>query len=73
MIDQVAATYYEEVVIEGARGLSHEKRMLYTNSASILNAIQAHLSASSAEQKKVGRSRRVKMSDYWQRMAEFHG
>lgn len=71
MIDQVAATYYEEVVIEGARGLSHEKRMLYTNSASILNAIQAHLSASAAEQKKVGKSRRVKMSDYWQRMAEF--
>lgn len=71
MIDQVAATYYEEVVIEGARGLSHEKRMLYTNSASILNAIQAHLSAAASEQKKVGKSRRVKMSDYWQRMAEF--
>jgi len=62
VIDQIAATYYEGVIIDGARGLSHEKRMQYTNSASILNAIQAHLSAAAAEQKKVGRWRRVKMS-----------
>jgi len=71
VIDQIAATYYEGVIIDGARGLSHEKRMQYTNSASILNAIQAHLSAAAAEQKKVGRWRRVKMSEYWQRMAEY--
>lgn len=68
-IDQRAAAYYEDVRIEGVRGLKNEKRMLYTNSASILNAIQFHLQASADEQRKVGKSRRVKMSDYWVRMA----
>lgn len=71
VIDNAAAAYYEGVSIEGARGLSDEKRMLYTNGASILNAIQKHLSEAAAEQKKVGKSRRVKMSDYWMRMSEF--
>ena len=52
-LDNMAAYYYETVVIEGARGLTHEKRMLYTNSASILNAIQAHLMAAADEQRKV--------------------
>ncbi len=69
--DLAAAAYFEGVIIEGCRGLSHEKRKLYTNSASILNAIQAHLSAAAAEQRKVGKSRRVKMCDYWQRMSEY--
>ena len=63
VIDQRAAAYYEGVSIEGARGLSDEKRMLYTNSASILNACHKMLMDAAAEQKKVGRSRRVKMSD----------
>ena len=71
VMDQVAAAYYEEVYIGAGRRLNHEKRMLYTNSASILNAIQAHLSAAAAEQKKVGKSRRVKMSAYWEQMAKF--
>lgn len=70
-LDNMAAYYYETVVIEGARGLTHEKRMLYTNSASILNAIQAHLMAAADEQRKVGKSRRVKMSEYWEKMAKF--
>lgn len=70
MTDQRAAAYYESVVIEGARGLNNEKRMLYTNSASILNAIHAHLSASAAEQRKVGKSRRVKVSEFWASVAE---
>lgn len=71
VIDQVAAAYYEEVYIGAGRRLSYEKRMLYTNSASILNAIQAHLSAAAAEQKKVGKSRRIKMSAYWELMAKY--
>lgn len=71
VMDQVAAAYYEGVYIGAGRGLSHEKRMIYTNSASILNAIQAHLSAAAAEQKKVGKSRRVKMSAYWEQMAKY--
>ena len=70
VIGQAAAAYYEEVCIEGARGLSHEKRMLYTNSASILNACRARLMEAAAEQRKVGRSRRVKMSDFWTAVAE---
>ncbi len=69
VIDQIAATYYESVSIEGARGLNDEKRMLYTNSASILNACRAKLMEAEAEQKKVGRSRRVKMSDFWAAVA----
>ena len=69
VIDQIAATYYEGVSIEGARGLSDEKRMLYTNSASILNACRAKLMEAEAEQKKVGRCRRVKMSDFWAAVA----
>ncbi len=69
VIDQTAATYYEAVSIEGARGLSDEKRMLYTNSASILNACRARLMEAAAEQRKVGRSRRVKMSDFWAAVA----
>ena len=71
MIDNMAAAYYEELRIDGARGLSTEKRMLYTNSASILNAIQAHLGAAAAEQKKVGKSHRVKMGEYWPRIAAY--
>lgn len=69
VIDQRAAAYYEGVSIEGARGLSDEKRMLYTNSASILNACHKMLMDAAAEQKKVGRSRRVKMSDFWAAVA----
>lgn len=69
VIDQAAATYYEAVSIEGARGLSNEKRMLYTNSASILNACRARLMEAAAEQRKVGKSRRVKMSDFWAAVA----
>ena len=69
VIDQRAATYYEGVSIEGARGLSDEKRMLYTNSASILNACRVKLMEAEAEQKKVGKSRRVKMSDFWAAVA----
>ncbi len=71
VIDQVAAAYYEKVYIGAGRRLSYEKKMLYTNSASILNAIQVHLSAAAAEQAKVGKSRRVKMSAYWEQMAKF--
>lgn len=70
MIDQMAATYYEDVIIEGARGLNHEKRMMYTNSASILNACRARLMEAAAEQRKVGRSRRVKMSEFWAAVAK---
>lgn len=71
MIDNVAAAYYEDVSIEGARGLSHEKRMLYTNSASILNAIRDHLMAANDEQRKVGRKNRVKLSEWWPKMAAY--
>mgnify|MGYP001082014143 CR=1 FL=1 len=67
--DQAAATYYETVSIDGARGLSHEKRMQYTNSASILNACRARLMEAAAEQRKVGKSRRVKMSEFWAAIA----
>lgn len=70
VIDQRAATYYEGVSIEGARGLSDEKRMLYTNSASILNACHKMLMDAAAEQKKVGKSRRVKMSEFWEARAK---
>ena len=70
VIDQIAATYYEGVSIEGARGLSDEKRMLYTNSASILNACHKMLMDAAAEQKKVGKSRRVKMSEFWEARAK---
>lgn len=69
VIDQIAATYYEGVSIDGARGLSDEKRMLYTNSASILNACRTKLMEAEAEQKKVGRSRRVKLSEFWAAVA----
>lgn len=69
VIDQAAASYYETVSIDGARGLSHEKRMQYTNSASILNACRARLMEAAAEQRKVGRRRRVKMSDFWAAVA----
>lgn len=69
VIDQTAAAYYEEISIDGARGLSHEKRMQYTNSASILNACRARLMEAAAEQRKVGKSRRVKMSDFWATVA----
>lgn len=69
VIDNAAAAYYESVSIEGARGLSDEKRMLYTNSASILNACHKMLMDAAAEQRKVGRSRRVKMSDFWAAVA----
>ena len=68
-IDNAAAAYYEEVSIEGARGLSDEKRMLYTNSASILNACRAHLTEAANMQRKVGKSRRVKLSDFWAAVA----
>lgn len=70
VIDQIAASYYEGVSIEGARGLSDEKRMLYTNSASILNACHKMLMDAAAEQKKVGKSRRVKMSEFWEARAK---
>lgn len=69
VIDNAAAAYYEGVSIEGARGLSDEKRMLYTNSASILNACRARLMEAAAEQRKVGRKRRVKLSDFWAAVA----
>ncbi|MDE6065234.1 MAG: hypothetical protein K2G27_00235, partial [Duncaniella sp.] len=68
-IDQRAAAYYESVRIEGVRGLTNEKRMLYTNSASILNAIREHLADAADMQRKVGKSRRVKMCDYWPKIA----
>ena len=68
-IDQRAAAYYESVKIEGARGLTNEKRMLYTNSASILNAIREHLADAADMQRKVGKIRRVKMCDYWPKIA----
>lgn len=70
MTDQRAAAYYESVIIEGARGLNNEKRMLYTNSASILNACRQMLTEAAAEQRKVGKSRRVKMSEFWASIAE---
>lgn len=69
VIDQMAAAFYEEVRIDGARGLSHEKRMQYTNSASILNACRARLMDAASEQRKVGKSRRVKMSEFWTAVA----
>ena len=69
VIDNAAAAYYEGVSIEGARGLSDEKRMLYTNSASILNACRARLMEAASEQRKVGKSRRVKLSDFWAAVA----
>lgn len=69
VIDNAAAAYYEGVNIEGARGLSDEKRMLYTNSASILNACRARLMEAASEQRKVGKSRRVKLSDFWAAVA----
>ncbi|MDE6338855.1 MAG: hypothetical protein K2K97_03590, partial [Muribaculaceae bacterium] len=69
VIDNAAAAYYEGVSIEGARGLSDEKRMLYTNSASILNACRTKLMEAAVEQRKVGKSRRVKLSDFWAAVA----
>lgn len=69
VIDNTAAAYYEGVNIEGARGLSDEKRMLYTNSASILNACRERLMEAASEQRKVGKSRRVKLSDFWAAVA----
>lgn len=68
-IDQRAASYYEDVRVDGVRGLNNEKRMLYTNSASILNAIREHLADAADMQRKVGKSRRVKMCDYWPKIA----
>lgn len=70
VIDNAAAAYYEQVSIEGARGLSTEKRTLYTNGASILNACRVKLEEAAAEQRKVGKSRRVKLSDFWTAVAE---
>lgn len=67
--DNAAAAYYEEVIIEGARGLTDEKRLFYTNSASILNACRDKLVAAAQEQAKVGRSRRVKMGEFWAQVA----
>lgn len=69
-IDMAAASYYESVRIDGPRGLSYEKMSLYTNSASILNACRAKLAAAADEQRKVGRSHRVKLSDFWAAMAK---
>lgn len=69
VIDQAAATYYEDYIVDGKRGLKTETRTLYTNSASILNACRARLMEAAAEQRKVGRSRRVKMSDFWAAVA----
>lgn len=70
-IDQDAAAYYEEASVGGARGLDDEKRMLYTNSASILNAIAAQLRAAAEEQAKAGRRNRVNMGQYWAAMSEY--
>lgn len=69
VIDNAAAAYYEEVVIDGARGLNHEKRTLYTNSASILNACRAMLETAASEQCKVGKRNRVKLSEFWEQRA----
>lgn len=69
-IDQAAAAYYEQVSIDGARGLGREKRMQYTNSASILNTCRDMLLTAASEQRKVGKSRRVKMSEFWAAVAE---
>lgn len=69
VIDQAAATYYEDYIVDGKRGLKTETRTLYTNSASILNACRARLMEAAAEQRKVGRSHRVKMSDFWAAVA----
>lgn len=69
-IDMAAAAYYEKVRIEGARGLTYEKMTLYTNSASILNAIHDMLLAARDEQAKVGRKNRVKLGEWWPKMAE---
>lgn len=70
-IDGKAQDYYEGVSIDGKRGLDADKRMEYVNNASILNAIQSQLAAAASMQAKVGRRNRVKMSDYWARMAEY--
>ena len=70
-LDQRAAAFYESVSIDGARGLTSEKRMLYTNSASILNAIRDQLVEAANMQRKVGKCRRVKMVEYWSQMAQY--
>lgn len=69
-IDNVAAAYYEELTIEGARKLTHEKRMLYTNSASILNACRDKLIEAAAMQRKVGKRNRVNLGEFWEKMAK---
>lgn len=69
-VDMAAAAYYEKVRIEGARGLTYEKMTLYTNSASILNAIHDMLFAARDEQAKVGKKNRVKLGEWWPKMAE---
>lgn len=70
VIDNEAAAYYENIQIDGARGLSREKRLLYTNSASILKACRVMLQDAEAEQKKVGKSRRVNVAEFWKSRAE---
>lgn len=69
-IDQGAAAYYESVVIDGSRGLSAEKRMKYTNSASILNAIKRMLEEARSEQTKVGKRNRVNLQAFWKARGE---
>ena len=70
IIDNIAAAYYESVKIEKARGLDNEKRMLYTNGASILNLCRTMLQEADAMQRKVGKSHRVKLSDFWAAVAK---
>lgn len=70
IIDNAAAAFYEAYSIEGARGLDNEKRMLYTNGASILNACRTKLMEADAMQRKVGKSHRVKLSDFWAAVAK---
>lgn len=70
IIDNAASAFYEAYSIEGARGLDNEKRMLYTNGASILNACRTKLMEADAMQRKVGKSHRVKLSDFWTAVAK---
>ena len=70
IIDNAASAFYEAYSIEGARGLDNEKRMLYTNGASILNACRTKLMEAASMQRKVGKSHRVKLSDFWAAVAK---
>lgn len=70
VIDNAAAAYYESVKIEGARGLSTEKRMLYTHNASILNTCKQILDEADSEQRKQNKRNRVLRRDFWQSVAE---